>query len=106
MRVALILLFLLAVAPSRIGRAAERGQPARRRRLRERNPALAQWYDRLGLFDVYSAPWFAAIYLALLVSLVGCILPRSIPALAGRTGRTATRLPAGCPGCRCIADSR
>ena len=26
---------------------------------------------------MYSAPWFAAIYLALIVSLIGCIVPRS-----------------------------
>jgi cytochrome c biogenesis protein len=35
------------------------------------------WLDRLGFFDVYSSPWFAAIYLLLFVSLVGCVLPRS-----------------------------
>jgi len=27
---------------------------------------LAPWLDRLSLFDVYSAPWFAAIYVLLL----------------------------------------
>ena len=27
------------------------------------------WLDRLGFFDVYSSPWFAAIYLLLFVSL-------------------------------------
>ena len=35
------------------------------------------WLDRLGFFDVYSSPWFAAIYLLLFVSLVGCVVPRS-----------------------------
>ena len=79
MRVALILLFLLAVAaiPGSVVPQTE-VNPLAVADFRERNPALAQWYDRLGLFDVYSAPWFAAIYLALIVSLVGCIVPRSI----------------------------
>ena len=79
MRVALILLFLLAVAsiPGSVVPQTEIN-PLAVADFRERNPALAQWYDRLGLFDVFSAPWFAAIYLALIVSLVGCIIPRSI----------------------------
>ncbi|WP_295700029.1 cytochrome c biogenesis protein ResB [Lapillicoccus sp.] len=33
--------------------------------------------DRLGFFDVYASPWFSAIYLLLVVSLIGCIVPRS-----------------------------
>lgn len=33
--------------------------------------------DRLGFFDVYSSPWFSAIYLLLVISLIGCIIPRS-----------------------------
>lgn len=78
MRVALMLLFLLALA-------AIPGSVIPQRRVNpldvadfiERNPGLARWYDRLGLFDVFNAPWFAAIYIALMVSLVGCILPRS-----------------------------
>lgn len=39
---------------------------------------LGPWLDRLGLFDVYSAPWFAAIYLLLLISMLGCVIPRSL----------------------------
>lgn len=78
MRVALILLFLLAVAaiPGSVVPQTDIN-PLEVADFRERNPELAEWYDRLGLFDVFAAPWFAAIYLALLVSLVGCILPRS-----------------------------
>ncbi|MGH8827960.1 MAG: cytochrome c biogenesis protein ResB [Jiangellaceae bacterium] len=78
MRVALILLFLLAVAavPGSIIPQSDIN-PVEVRDFRERNPGLSEWYDRLGMFDVFSAPWFAAIYLALLVSLVGCILPRA-----------------------------
>ena len=40
------------------------------------NPDLAPWLDRLGMFEVYASPWFAAIYLLLLVSMTGCVLPR------------------------------
>ena len=28
------------------------------------------------MFDVFGSPWFAAIYLLLFVSLVGCLIPR------------------------------
>jgi cytochrome c biogenesis protein len=35
------------------------------------------WLDRLGFFEVYSSVWFSAIYLLLVVSLIGCIVPRS-----------------------------
>ena len=44
----------------------------------ERHPHLAPWLDRLGMFDVYASPWFAAIYLLLLVSMTGCVLPRTV----------------------------
>jgi cytochrome c biogenesis protein len=39
-------------------------------------PDLAPWLDRLWAFDVYTSPWFSAIYLLLMISLVGCIIPR------------------------------
>jgi cytochrome c biogenesis protein len=79
MRVALILLFMLAVAaiPGSVVPQSDIN-PLAVGDFRARNPGLSEWYDRLGLFDVYSAPWFAAIYIALLVSLVGCIVPRSL----------------------------
>jgi cytochrome c biogenesis protein len=56
MRIALILLLLLAVAaiPGSL------------------------WLDRLSMFEVFSSPWFSAIYLLLFISLIGCVLPRSI----------------------------
>ncbi len=40
------------------------------------HPRLAPLLDRLGLFDVYASPGFAAVYLLLLVSMTGCVLPR------------------------------
>ncbi|GAW49777.1 ResB family protein [Nocardioides sp. PD653-B2] len=42
------------------------------------HPTLYPWLDRLGMFDVYASPWFAAIYLLLLVSMTGCVLPRCL----------------------------
>jgi cytochrome c biogenesis protein len=78
MRVALILLFLLGlgVVPGSILPQRRNNPIAVADYLRER-PQLGAWYDRLGLFDVYASPWFAAIYLLLFISLVGCIVPRS-----------------------------
>ena len=40
------------------------------------NPTLAPWLDRFGMFEVYASPWFAAVYLLLLISMTGCVLPR------------------------------
>jgi cytochrome c biogenesis protein len=77
MRTALVLLFLLAVAaiPGSL-------LPQRTVALEKVNGYLAthgntgRWLDRLWLFDVYTSPWFSAIYLLLFVSLVGCLVPR------------------------------
>ena len=78
MRTALILLFLLALAaiPGSVV-PQEAVDSLRASRWRADHPSLTPVYERLGLFDVYGSPWFAAIYLLLVVSLVGCILPRS-----------------------------
>lgn len=78
MRTALILLFLLALA-------AVPGALLPQRSLNEANVEsylatngkLAEIYDKLQLFDVFSSSWFTAIYVLLMISLVGCILPRS-----------------------------
>ncbi|HSI93635.1 MAG TPA: cytochrome c biogenesis protein ResB [Jiangellaceae bacterium] len=101
MRVALMLLFLLALAAIPGSIIPQRGvNPLAVSEFIERNPGLARWYDRLGLFDVFSSPWFAAIYLALMVSLVGCILPRTrdhwraMRARPPRTPRRLERMPA------------
>jgi len=78
MRTALFLLLLLAIGavpgsiwPQRnidAGRVADYLASHR---------STGPWLDRLGFFDVYSSPWFAAIYLLLFISLVGCVVPRS-----------------------------
>ncbi|MFB9731481.1 cytochrome c biogenesis protein ResB [Ornithinimicrobium kibberense] len=100
MRTALALLLLLAVAAIPGSIFPQRGvDPVRVRRYLEDNPGAGPWLDRLGMFDVYSSPWFAAIYLLLMVSLVGCILPRSAQHLRAlreqppRTPRRLGRLP-------------
>ena len=79
MRTALMLLFLLAVAaiPGSLLPQRSLSQTNVNRYFAE-NPTLARWLDRLFLFDVFSSPWFAAIYLLLFISLIGCVVPRAI----------------------------
>lgn len=78
MRTALLLLLLLTVAAVPGSLVPQTGvDPVRVAQFKQQHPELGRWYDRLSLFDVYSAPWFAAIYLLLLVSLAGCVIPRS-----------------------------
>jgi cytochrome c biogenesis protein len=78
MRTALVLLLLLAVAtvPGSLfpQRAVDRGAVTA---YLVENPGTGEWLDRLGFFDVYASPWFAAVYLLLFVSLLGCIVPRA-----------------------------
>jgi cytochrome c biogenesis protein len=79
MRTAVILLGLLAFAAVPGSLLPQRNvatDPMAVARFVQENPGLAPWLDRLGLFNVYAAPWFAAIYLLLLVSMTGCVLPR------------------------------
>src|SRR5829696_9456155 len=79
MRTAIVLLFLLALA-------AVPGSLLPQRSLSQTNvrgyfadhPTLAPLLDRLYLFDVFSSPWFAAVYLLLFISLIGCVLPRGL----------------------------
>jgi cytochrome c biogenesis protein len=88
MRVALLLLMLLAVVaiPGSVlpQRPQDRGAVARY--LRD-NPEVGPWLDRLGFFDVYASVWFSAVYLLLFISLIGCILPRTRAHLAGMRAR-------------------
>ncbi|EUA66244.1 resB-like family protein [Mycobacteroides abscessus subsp. bolletii 1513] len=39
---------------------------------------IGPWLDRVQAFDVFSSFWFTAIYVLLFVSLVGCIIPRTV----------------------------
>jgi cytochrome c biogenesis protein len=78
MRIALFLLMLLAIAAMPGSWIPQRSVDARAvEAFALHHPQLAPWLDRIGAFHVYSSPWFSAIYLLLMVSLVGCIVPRS-----------------------------
>ncbi|MCW2696081.1 MAG: ResB-related putative cytochrome C-type biosis protein, partial [Modestobacter sp.] len=78
MRTALVLLFLLAVAaiPGSLLPQRSLSQSSVSRYFAD-HPTLAPVLDRLYAFDVFSSPWFAAIYLLLFISLIGCVLPRA-----------------------------
>lgn len=77
MRVALILLLLLAIAALPGSFFPQRPQdPAAVAAYYSDHPDLAPWLEKIGLFNVFGSPWFSAIYLLLFISLVGCILPR------------------------------
>ena len=100
MRTALILLFLLALGAipgSVIPQDAVDALLAAQ--WRRDHPTLGPVYEKLGLFSVYNSAWFAAIYLLLMISLVGCILPRSRVYLRAalarppKTPRNLSRLP-------------
>ncbi len=78
MRTALLLLLLLTIAAVPGSLVPQEGvDPVRVAEFKGEHPTLSQWYERFSLFDVFAAPWFAAIYLLLFVSLAGCVVPRS-----------------------------
>lgn len=96
MRTALVLLLLLAIAavPGSIfpQRSAD---PNGVTQWSTENPDLFPVLDRIGMFDVYTSPWFSAIYILLFVSLIGCVIPRTKhhwKALRARPPRTPVRL--------------
>lgn len=79
MRTALVLLFLLALG-------AVPGALLPQRSLNAdnvtdyiaNNGRVAEIYDKLQFFDVFSSTWFNSIAVLLFISLIGCILPRSL----------------------------
>ncbi|MFC8501074.1 cytochrome c biogenesis protein ResB [Pedococcus sp. NPDC057267] len=78
MRTALFLLLLLAIGALPGSIWPQRSiDPARTADWIAQHPKAGPVLDRLGFFEVYASPWFAAIYLLLFISLVGCVLPRS-----------------------------
>ncbi|MRJ76054.1 cytochrome c biogenesis protein ResB [Aeromicrobium sp. SMF47] len=101
MRTALFLLLLLAIAAIPGSLVPQRGVDARAvEAYFLDHPKSAPILDDLGFFSVYSSPWFSAVYLLLMVSLIGCILPRSfvyfraLRARPPRAPRNFARLPA------------
>jgi cytochrome c biogenesis protein len=100
MRTAIVLLFLLALAAVPGSLLPQRSLSQNRvTQYFTDHPTLAPVLDRLYLFDVFSSPWFAAIYLLLFVSLIGCVLPRALEharalkAAPPRAPRHLLRLP-------------
>jgi cytochrome c biogenesis protein len=100
MRTALILLFLLALASVPGSVLPQQGtDPAAVSQYYTAHPGLAPLLNDLSLFNVFSAPWFAAIYLLLFASLAGCVLPRTVRLVGQarqrppRAPRNVTRLP-------------
>lgn len=100
MRTALILLLLLALAAVPGSLIPQQGVDAlKTSQWQEAHPDLTPVYEKIGLFDVYDTPWFAAIYVLLMVSLVGCIIPRTIvyakaiKAPPPRAPRNLSRMP-------------
>src|SRR3954470_6905126 len=101
MRTALVLLFALAVAAVPGSLIPQRRiSPIRVSDFIAQHPTLGPVYDKVGLFAVYTSPWFSAVYLLLFVSLVGCIVPRvmvyarALRAQPPRTPRNLAPLPA------------
>jgi cytochrome c biogenesis protein len=100
MRTALVLLLLLALAAIPGSVIPQSGVDSlKTSRWQDAHPKLTPVYEKLGLFDVYGSPWFSAIYLLLMVSLVGCIVPRTfvywraLRAKPPAAPRNLTRLP-------------
>lgn len=100
MRTALVLLLLLALAsiPGSVI-PQDNIDSLAVSQWRDNHPRLAPIWDRLDLFDVYGSVWFSAIYILLMISLVGCIIPRlfvyarALRAKPPRAPRHLTRLP-------------
>jgi cytochrome c biogenesis protein len=78
MRTALILLLLLALAAIPGSVVPQRDVDSlKTARWQDAHPDLTPVYEKLGLFSVYDSAWFSAIYILLMVSLVGCFVPRT-----------------------------
>ncbi len=79
MRTALILLLLLALAaiPGSIIPQSD-VDSLKTSNWQAAHPKLTPIYENLQLFSVYNSAWFSAIYILLVLSLVGCIIPRCL----------------------------
>ncbi|MDO4252366.1 MAG: cytochrome c biogenesis protein ResB [Rothia sp. (in: high G+C Gram-positive bacteria)] len=100
MNTALFLLLLLAVAAVPGSIFPQRIQdPSKVSDYIEAHPTWGPLADKLQLFDVFSSVWFAAIYLLLFISLIGCVIPRSkqhaqaLRRPPARTPKNLDRLP-------------
>jgi cytochrome c biogenesis protein len=93
MRTALILLFLLAAGSIPGSLLPQVGtNPAAVSQYYSSHPLLARVFGDLSLFNVFGAPWFAAVYILLFTSLAGCVLPRTLH-LVGSARQPPPRAP-------------
>lgn len=96
MRTALFLLLLLALAAVPGSLFPQRtADPNGVVQYFKENPALAPILDKFQVFDAYTSFWFSSIYLLLFVSLIGCVLPRTVHhfrAIRSAPPRTPARL--------------
>ena len=96
MKTALFLLLLLAIGAVPGSMFPQRSlDPSRTADWIQRHPEAGPVLDRFYAFDVYSSPWFSAIYLLLFTSLIGCIVPRTVTLakqLRSKPPRTPRRL--------------
>jgi cytochrome c biogenesis protein len=100
MRTALALLLLLALAAIPGSVIPQKGVNALAvTQWKNEHPDLTPIYEKLDLFSVYDSIWFSAIYLLLVLSLVGCIVPRlfvyarAFRAQPPKAPRNLSRLP-------------
>jgi cytochrome c biogenesis protein len=78
MKTALILLFLLAIASIPGSVLPQQGNdPLKVKEWIAGSPTWGQILKTAGFFNVFASPWFAAVYLLLFISLIGCVLPRA-----------------------------
>lgn len=96
MRTAIVLLLLLAIAAVPGSMWPQRSSdPNGVIQFYDKNPSLAPVLDNIQLFDVYTSVWFSSIYILLFISLIGCVLPRTmhhLKALRAKPPRTPARL--------------
>ncbi|GAA1655831.1 cytochrome c biogenesis protein ResB [Fodinicola feengrottensis] len=77
MRTALVLLFLLALAAVPGSLLPQQDlNPEKVQSYLSDHPVLGPILDKIGAYNVFGSPWFAAIYLLLFISLIGCLYPR------------------------------
>ena len=79
MRTAIILLVLVAFASIPGSLVPQRSSdPNGVSIFRDSNPELFKFYESIQLFDTFTSVWFSSIYLLLFISLIGCIVPRTL----------------------------
>jgi cytochrome c biogenesis protein len=100
MRTALVLLFLLALAAVPGSVVPQQAVDAFAvQQWKDQHPNLTPVYEALGLFSVYDSVWFSAIYILLMISVVGCVVPRlavywrAMRAQPPKAPRNLARLP-------------